>query len=87
LDAIPTTSLKGVLGNPGAGAGAIETIASILAFQNDALFPTSNFETADKDCPVAPTQTFGVAPGDSFIKICAQTVGQASAALIKRWQD
>lgn len=87
LDAVPTTSLKGILGNPGAGAGAIETVASILAFQNDALFPTVNFEIPDKDCPVVPTRVFGVAPGDSFIKICAQSVGQASAALIRRWRD
>ncbi len=85
LDSIPVTSLKGAQGNPGAGAGAIETIASILAFENGSLFPTLNFEQVDSNLGLNPVTRLGVAPGDSFLKICANSVGQASVAYVKRW--
>lgn len=85
IDSIPTTSLKGHIGNPGAGAGAIETVAGVLALQKDALFPTLNFETPDPNCRLNVVRSFGAPTGDSFVKICAQTVGQASAVFVKRW--
>ena len=85
LDSIPVTSLKGAIGNPGAGAGAIETVAGLISLQDDALFPTLNFETPDPNCSVAPVTKYGAPTGDSFVKICANNLGQASAALFKRW--
>ncbi len=87
LDSIPVTSLKGAIGNPGAGAGAIETVAGLLALQDGALFPTLNYETFDPDCPVRPVAEYGAPTGDSFIKICANNIGQASVALFRRWND
>lgn len=85
LDSIPVASLKGALGNPGAGAGAIETVAGILALQDGTLFPTLNYEEADPNCPVKPVCVKDAPAGDSFVKICANNIGQASAALIRRW--
>jgi 3-oxoacyl-[acyl-carrier-protein] synthase II len=85
LDLIPVTSLKGAIGNPGAGAGAIETVAGLISLQDDALFPTLNFETPDPNCSVVPVTKYGAPTGDSFVKICANNLGQASAALFKRW--
>lgn len=87
LDSIPTTSLKGHIGNPGAGAGVIETVAGILALQENALFPTLNYETPDPSCRLDVVREFGRPTGDSFVKICAQTVGQASAVYVRRWYD
>ncbi|MBP5622190.1 MAG: beta-ketoacyl-[acyl-carrier-protein] synthase family protein [Thermoguttaceae bacterium] len=85
LDAIPVASLKGAIGNPGAGGGAIETVAGLISLQDGALFPTLNFETPDPDCPVAPGAQYAAPAGDSFVNICANNLGQASAALFKRW--
>ncbi|MCF0234209.1 MAG: beta-ketoacyl-[acyl-carrier-protein] synthase family protein, partial [Thermoguttaceae bacterium] len=85
IDSVPTTSLKGHIGNPGAGAGAIETVAGILALQENALFPTLNYETPDPACNLNVAREYGAPTGDSFVKICAQSIGQASAVYIRRW--
>ncbi|MBQ9373001.1 MAG: beta-ketoacyl-[Thermoguttaceae bacterium] len=86
MDALPVASLKGHIGNPGAGSGAIETIAGILALQENALFPTLNYETADPDCPVTPTREYGAPSGDSFVKLCANSIGQTSALYVRRYE-
>ena len=87
LDATQVTSLKGALGSPGAGAGAIETIASLLALQDGILFPTLNYEQPDPNCPVTPASGAGLSAGDSFVKICANAVGQASAVYFRKWSE
>ncbi|MBR5243011.1 MAG: hypothetical protein IKW13_02140, partial [Thermoguttaceae bacterium] len=85
LDSTPTTALAGLLGNPGCGSGAIQTVAAILALQNNALVPVANLEEQDPACPVPAVREFGGPTGDSFVKICAQNVGQASAVYVKRY--
>ncbi|MDO5581434.1 MAG: beta-ketoacyl-[acyl-carrier-protein] synthase family protein [Planctomycetia bacterium] len=85
-DTLPITALKGHLGNPGAGSGALELIASILALKNNALFPILNNEKDDPDCPIHPVREFGGDPGDSFIKLAWQSAGQSSAILVKRYE-
>ena len=84
LDQIPVTSLAGALGGAGAGAGAIETIASVLALQNGELFPTLNFAQADPECPVTPLTALGKS-GNSFVKLSGNRVGQTSAIYVKRF--
>ena len=86
LDSIPTTTLSGHIGNPGAGGGAIQTIASILALEHDALFPILNYGVADSDCRVNATREFGEKPGDSFLKLCANAAGQTSAVYFRRYK-
>lgn len=85
-DHLPITTLKGHLGNPGAGSGALELVASILAFKNNALFPILNNEKDDPECPIHPVREFGGDPGDSFIKLTWQSAGQSSAVLIRRFE-
>ncbi len=87
LDAIPTTTLSGHIGNPGAGGGAIQTIASLLALEYNELFPILNYGVADSDCRINATRVFGVDPGDSFIKLCANASGQTSAVYLRRFRD
>jgi 3-oxoacyl-[acyl-carrier-protein] synthase II len=87
LDSTPTTTLAGLLGNPGCGSGAIQTVAAILSLQNNALVPVANLEEQDPACPVPAVREFGGPTGDSFVKICAQNVGQASAVYVKRYVD
>lgn len=83
---IPATALKGHFGNPGAGGGALELIAGILALKNNALFPIVNNENCDPECPVLPVREAGSNPGDSFVKVAYQSAGQASALLVKKFK-
>ena len=87
LDSIPTTTLSGHIGNPGAGGGAIQTIASILALEHNELFPILNYGVADSDCRINAVRRFGEDPGDSFIKLCANASGQTSAVYLRRFHD
>ena len=84
-DSIPLTTLKGHMGNPGAGGGAIELVASVLAMEKNTLFPIMNNQTDDPACPIRPVREFGLPTGDSFVKTACQTLGQTSALLISRF--
>lgn len=84
-DSLPVTTLKGHTGNPGAGGGALELIASVLALENDALYPILNNENDDPGCPIRPVRVYGETPGDSFVKLACQPFGQSSALLVRRF--
>jgi len=81
---IPITTVKGHLGNSGAGSGAIELIAGILALENHRLFPTLNCQTPDPQCSAQPLVFNAEASGDSFVKLSYNSQGQASAVYVKR---
>lgn len=82
---IPVTALKSYTGNLGAGSGMVELIASLLAMQNDRLFPILNYTTPDAECPVSAVRDGDAKPGDSFINLSVTPQGQASAVLVKRF--
>ncbi|MBN1590686.1 MAG: beta-ketoacyl-[acyl-carrier-protein] synthase family protein [Pirellulales bacterium] len=52
LGDVPVTALKSYFGNLGAGGGAVELIASVLAFEHGEVPPTLNYHQPDPDCPV-----------------------------------
>jgi len=52
LGDVPVTAPKSFFGNLGAGTGAVEIIASILAIQTGTLAVTVNYEFPDPQCPV-----------------------------------
>jgi 3-oxoacyl-[acyl-carrier-protein] synthase II len=52
LGDVPVTAPKSFFGNLGAGTGAVEMVASVLAFQHGLVPFTLNYEQADPDCPV-----------------------------------
>lgn len=82
---VPVTTIKGHSGNLGAGSGAVELAAGILALQNGSLFPTLNYETPDPACPVrVPTDTT-TPSGENFIHLSITPQGQAAAVLVKRY--
>jgi 3-oxoacyl-[acyl-carrier-protein] synthase II len=83
---LPVTAAKSYFGNLGAGSGMVELIASLLAFQNDKLFPVLNYTTPDPECPVSVVKDGDGRPGDSFINLNVTPQGQASAVMIRRWQ-
>ena len=52
LGDVPVTAPKSCFGNLGAGSGAVELVASVLALQNGLVPPTRNYQHPDPDCPV-----------------------------------
>jgi 3-oxoacyl-[acyl-carrier-protein] synthase II len=81
---VPVVAAKSYIGNLGAGGGMVELIASLLALKNQQLFPVLNYKTPDPECPVAAV-TNGTSPGDCFINLSVTPQGQASAALVRRF--
>jgi len=49
---VPVTAPKSYFGNLRAGAGAVEMVASLLAFEKGVVPATLNYETPDPQCPV-----------------------------------
>jgi 3-oxoacyl-[acyl-carrier-protein] synthase II len=80
----PVTAAKSYMGNLGAGSGMVEMIASILALQNNQLFPILNYEYPDPACPINAVTTIDAPPGDSFINLNCSPQGQASAIVMQR---
>lgn len=52
LGQTPVTALKSYFGHLGAGGGAVELAASILAFAHGKVPPTLNYRKPDPDCPI-----------------------------------
>ena len=83
---LPLTTIKGHIGNAGAGGDANDLIASILSLGKGTLFPVLNYTDPDPTCPVNVVRTAGVPSGDSFVKTCCHSLGQTSALLVSRWK-
>jgi len=80
---VPVTAPKSFFGHLGAGGGAVEMIASVLAIQNDLVPVTLNYEQPDPACPVEvirdqPLQ--GAKP--SALVLNQASTGQAAALII-----
>jgi 3-oxoacyl-[acyl-carrier-protein] synthase II len=51
-DKLPVQSTKSMIGHCLGAAGAVETIAAIMAIERGLIHPTVNYERPDPDCPV-----------------------------------
>ncbi len=83
-ETVPLVAAKGHLGNAGAGCGALELAASLLALRQDRLFPVLNYEHPDPDCRVAPVRSPDVDAGTNFVNLNMGSQGQASCLLVAR---
>jgi 3-oxoacyl-[acyl-carrier-protein] synthase II len=83
----PVTAAKSYMGNLGAGSGLVETITSLWALANNRLFPILNYRTPDPECPILAADPDRHGPGDSFINVNITPQGQASAILVRKFQD
>lgn len=84
LGDVPVTAPKSFFGNLGAGGGAVELIASVLAIQHGEVPVTLNYERPDADCPiniVAGTPLRGQKP--SALSLNQTSTGQAVAVLLE----
>jgi len=86
---VPVMSIKGGLGNNGAGSGAIEFIAAVMAVHSGRIPPAINSQPPDPECALKLV-TGG--PVDAKIEYVlstgfALTGGQCAALVIKRWHE
>lgn len=84
---VPVVALKSATGNMGAGSGAVELIASVMAFQHGTLFPTQNYESPDPECDLNVITNKETDPGDCVLNINVTPQGQAAALVAKRISD
>jgi 3-oxoacyl-[acyl-carrier-protein] synthase II len=83
---VPVVAPKSHFGNLGAGSGMVELIAGVLALGHGRLFPVLNYQLPDPDCPVSVvTGGEDQGPGRCFANLSVTPQGQASAALLGRW--
>lgn len=79
----PVTAAKSYFGNLGAGGGAVELAASILALDRGGWFPSLTYEVPDPECPVAIATAPDTSPGRSALNLNVTQQGQASAVLVR----
>ena len=80
---VPVVAAKSYFGNVGAGGGALELIASVMAMHHGQLFSTLNFDTPDPECPISVVRTNETAAGRSVMSINVTPQGQASALVVR----
>ncbi len=83
-DQPPVTTVKGHIGNLGAGSGMVEIIASLSSL-GGSLFPILNCDELDPGCPINACVTDDTPAGDSFLSVNITPQGQASAVRIQRF--
>ncbi len=79
----PVTAAKSYFGNLGAGGGAVELAASILALDRGRWFSSLTYEVPDPECPVAIATDPDTSPGRSALNLSVTHQGQASAILVR----
>ncbi len=84
---VPVVTVKSHMGNPGAACGILEVMASILAMQNEQLFPVMTHQTPDPACPVDVVRQTGVESGKAFINVNVTPQGQSSSVIISRFAE
>ena len=87
-ETVPVFEPKSYFGNLGAGTGAVELIASILALEQGTLPCTLNYETPDPNCPlnVVANQPQPIDQA-SFLNLNVTRVGQASCLMVRRHES
>ena len=77
-DKVPVWAAKSYFGNLGAGSGAIELVASVLALREGKLPRTLNYESPDPACDVKVAADERTAAGRSFLNLSVTPQGQAA---------
>ena len=85
-DTLPIAAAKSGLGNSGAGSGALELVAGLLALKHGHLFPVLNYEEPDPECPVSAVTSADVPAGGSFLNLSVSSQGQAGCVLVESFE-
>lgn len=82
---VPVYSMKGQIGHASSGCGAIELLACLWSFQNDAIPVTVNFETPDPEIPLLVVKDAPLKRKIRYIlKLNSAFGGQNTALVVKR---
>jgi 3-oxoacyl-[acyl-carrier-protein] synthase II len=79
----PVTAAKGHFGDAGAGSGALELAAGLMALRSGRLHRVRNCENVDPQCELRIVREDGCPSGDSFLKLSVTPQGQASALIVR----
>ncbi|QGJ72429.1 Beta-ketoacyl-acyl-carrier-protein synthase II [Planctomycetales bacterium 10988] len=86
-ETLPVVAAKSHFGNLGAGSGAVELIASLMATRQGHLFPVMNYKTSDPECLVKVNTDNQTPAGDTFLNLSVRGNGQASCLLVRKWDE
>jgi 3-oxoacyl-[acyl-carrier-protein] synthase II len=84
LGSVPVTALKSYFGDLAAGSGAVELIASILAFEQGRIPPTRNFLEPDPECPIQVVRQWKAMERKAALALNQSNTGQAAAVAVVR---
>jgi 3-oxoacyl-[acyl-carrier-protein] synthase II len=85
LGDVPVTAFKSYFGDLGAGSGAVELIASVLALVHGRVPPTLNYQAPDPHCPVNVVQDQPQPlRSRAALKLNQAVTGQTAAVVIDR---
>ncbi len=80
-------ALKSYLGNLGAGAGAVEVAASVLALQQGVVPRSLNCDDPDPECPVEVLRSAASPVTKPYVlKVGFTQMGQCAALVLRRWE-
>lgn len=83
LDNVPVTAPKSYFGDLGAGSGAVELAANVLALVHGRVPPTLNYETPDPECPVNVVHgSSQLVSQPTAVVLSQSSTGQAAAVVL-----
>jgi 3-oxoacyl-[acyl-carrier-protein] synthase II len=82
---VPVWATKGNTGNLGAGSGATELAASVLALKHGIIPATHNHQATGPDCPIAVITTPRLVERPCFLKLGFTDMGQCAAVVVRKW--
>jgi 3-oxoacyl-[acyl-carrier-protein] synthase II len=86
VGSVPVFAAKSYFGHAGAGGGAVELAASLLAQQHGLLPATLNYEEPDPACPVAVSGRPREVRTPYFLKVGFTEAGQCAALVVRKWE-
>ncbi len=81
---VPVAAAKANFGNLGAGSGAVELIAGLMALAAGTLFPLLNYEQPDAECGIQPA-TAETSAGEVFVNLNTTPQAQAAALVVRKF--
>ncbi len=82
LGDVPVTAPKGFFGDLGASSGAVELLASVLAFQNGRVPRTLNYQELDPQCPVNVIRDESLPVSKNVALVLSQNETGGAAAMV-----
>ena len=83
---VPVFAAKSYFGNLGAGGGATELAASLLALRHGLVPATLNYEEPDPACPVAVTSDVRPVCRPYVLKVGFTEMGQCAAVVLRKYE-